>query len=269
MRARPSAILTLVGILWLAGPAAATHWVDFQPRVDCDGWHVDGEVKIAAAHPYLDIAYTVTLVADGETVEEQSGTVRVDLSAGTSLFSVGADWENPVTGEVTASGTFVLPFTSQGDSIQSFAEVMTCGQTATPHRPAWWIHHRGQWPVTELEIGGRTRGQRALIRLMRRCGPSRVSVRLLRHLVAAKLNVLSGVPDTAAETIAAADAFLAEHWLHRLPRAQRREARELLRSLRRFNRGEEAGKSLAAEPLPLSDLAVEQFHWGELKAAYR
>jgi len=77
---RPFPVLwTLTCLLLLAAPALATHWVAFSATADCQGWQVDGEIKIAASHPYLDVPYTVVLTGDGSEIERQTGDTGPDL----------------------------------------------------------------------------------------------------------------------------------------------------------------------------------------------
>ena len=117
----------------------------------------------------------------------------------------------------------------------------------------WWGRHTGQHcnrpdMVSELlpimvgdeEIGD---ADEARIYLARRANGCQMNglTRLASQLLAAKLNVAAGTDDTEiAEAILAADAVLSTYdfndWRHS-PRVERREIRELKRTLGEYNRG--------------------------------
>ncbi len=99
----------------------------------------------------------------------------------------------------------------------------------------YWYRHHHAWPVEGLEIGGAYYGRDALRVKMRRCTHNRISVTLLRHLIAAKLNVLSGADNLVPGVIADADAFFAIHGLTAADASRRRDGREIKRELRLFN----------------------------------
>jgi len=108
-------------------------------------------------------------------------------------------------------------------------------------------NHPDAWPTEQLEIGGTMLDKDLLISLMRRNTRHHVSVSLLRHLVAAKLNILSGCENLVADSIAGADAFFADKGLNPcLNRSERQIARAIKRDLQRYNRGQMSGdKGLA------------------------
>lgn len=90
---------------------------------------------------------------------------------------------------------------------------MDCG--GNPQAPGvadirYWIGHPDEWPVDQLSIGGRTLSKAQVLALMRAGGKCERSSRMLRELVAAKLNVAAG-NDTGCvqEAISKADGWLA------------------------------------------------------------
>lgn len=272
-------LVTVLMSTLFAGQALATRWDDFNATADCDGWEMDGLVKIGAANAYVDIEYTVTASADGTLVEEQTGTLRVWLDPYAVPITLNGSWAEPLTGEVTIEGTFFLPYISDGyEATMTFTAVVDCGGGESDfcaRRPAWWKRHCNAWPVDGLTIGNcyKTRGQ--LVGFLH-TRANNVQKRLARHLIAAKLNVAAGVDGSeVAVAIAAADRFLATHSLNGcLNHHARREARQLKLELRNFNRqrcGTCHGKALAVdkddedEAQDNDDLVT----WGELKAQYR
>jgi hypothetical protein len=77
--------------------------------------------------------------------------------------------------------------------------------------PGFWKNHPDAWQVCEIEVGGDTYTKTEAIELMSGRGKDK-SITMFRALVAAKLSVMGGYPDCCiAETIAAADAWMAMH----------------------------------------------------------
>ena len=274
---RTKTILFLVTclILILAGSAQATRWDGFEASVTCDGWQVDGAAKVGSANqPYVEIPYEISLSQDGMIVEEFVGSVRAYFQMDADVFSLSGTWATGLSGSYEVTGTFTLPFTTSGDSVMSFFETLECStqQACDPHKPRWWVRHDDQWPVAELTIGGTIYSQNQLMASMRSCTRHRVSVRLLRHLVAAKLNVLSGCEDMVAGSIDAADAFFAENGLNpTLERSERRAARALKSELRLFNKGALSGDKTFVDDDDDSivDFEHEQMNMSDIKEIFR
>jgi hypothetical protein len=78
--------------------------------------------------------------------------------------------------------------------------------------PGYWMNHPEAWPVEEITIGGVTYSKADAIANM--FAPSRgdQTYNMFMHLVAAKLNVLSGTDSSCiADTIAAADQWMTDY----------------------------------------------------------
>ena len=95
------------------------------------------------------------------------------------------------------------------------------------------------WPVTELVIGGLLYHEDGLVAFLEYNGDD-VSMRLVKELVATKLNVASGADSMDIEPVVdAADAFLEAHPPVRRSEGRRsRAGEELRRLLKDFNHGD-------------------------------
>ena len=275
-----SMLLLVVLVAGLAGTAQATRWDAFSATADCEGWSMEGMVKIGSSHPFVDVGYAVAATRNGAVIEEHTGTVRLEMDALAVPMEASGEWSLDLAGDVTVVGTFFLPFVTSGDSIKTFEQVLSCGGV-TPvvcaHRPAWWKRHSQAWPVNQLRIANSLRSKHELL-CMLRMPAATLQVRLARQLIAAKLNVAAGVEDTAAAPIAAADTFLASRpWYGCLPHSARAEARSLIRELREFNRGNCGcgNKTLAgAQEFDVDEAddaedADDLYGWGDVKSMYR
>lgn len=184
-------LVCTLSALMLAVSAQATRWDAFEAGADCSGWTVEGAIKVGGANaPYVEVPYEITLSRDGDVVDVFTGLVRAYFQMEADEFQLNESWSFDLSGGYEVAGVFTLPDVTEGESVQTFSILLDCGQTTTcdPKKPRWWKNHPDAWPVDGLEIGGRTFERDVLISKMQRCTRHRISVRLLRHLVAAKLN---------------------------------------------------------------------------------
>lgn len=78
--------------------------------------------------------------------------------------------------------------------------------------PGFWMTHPEAWPVNSLEIGGVLYTQQELLDIMMTPNAGDKTILMAFHLIATKLNVLSGSdPSALGSAIADADAWLANH----------------------------------------------------------
>ncbi len=119
-------LLTLL-VVGAATSAQATRWDAFSATADCEGWSMEGMIKIGSSHAYVDVEYTVVASSAGEVIEEHAGTFRVVMDALSVPVAADGLWTADLSGDVTVAGTFFLPFTTSGDSIQTFEVVLDCG----------------------------------------------------------------------------------------------------------------------------------------------
>lgn len=101
--------------------------------------------------------------------------------------------------------------------------------------PGFWKTHPELWPSDHLTLGGVEHGTAALAAFLDASG-SDATLSLARQLVATKLNLLVGSDAAILPTVAAADAFLAEHPPGSNPRGElRQQANALKDALDRYN----------------------------------
>ena len=93
----------------------------------------------------------------------------------------------------------------------SITASFTCDGTRPPvaaRTPGYWKNHLSAWPQTTLSIGGTSYDQACLDDFLDVPTRGDVRVKLIHHLIAAKLNVLAGADASISATITAADAAL-------------------------------------------------------------
>ena len=84
----------------------------------------------------------------------------------------------------------------------------TCEELGTP---GYWKNHPDAWPVNSLTLGAYTYTKTELLAILHLKTKNDASIILEHHLIAAKLNILSGSdPSPVADTILDADALLIE-----------------------------------------------------------
>ncbi|MBU0741462.1 hypothetical protein KKG45_07945 [bacterium] len=276
MKSRVMYVLIASACLLVAGSAfAAARWDYFDVTADCEGWTFDSGVKIGSSHPFIDLTYVVTLSQDGALVEERVSFFRIWMDPDVVPIYEFRPWVTDLTdgGIFDVAGTFVVPFTSDGDSVRTFAQTIDCGggEVVCAQSPGWWRRHGDAWPVDSLVIAGAEYGKDDLIDFLH-VPAFTLKLRLTRHLIAAKLNVAAGVENTVEETIAAADQFLIDHpfgtWLNG---PARREGRALKNILRDFNFQGCGDKALPVASADEDD-AIDRddlYGWGEVKSMYR
>jgi len=88
----------------------------------------------------------------------------------------------------------------------------------------FWKNHEEAWPVAELILGGTTYTQTQLLAILGTPPRGDATYILIHQLIAAKLNIANGADPTAiADTVVAADAWLAAHPLGSKPTGADRE----------------------------------------------
>jgi hypothetical protein len=131
------------------------------------------------------------------------------------------------------------------------------------HTAGYWKNHPDAWPVDELLLGAQTYTQAELLTLLETAPQADASLMLARQLIAAKLNVASGVDDAQATAlIDGADDWLDDHEgklpydsACNLPDGQ--QALALAQELDAFNSGATGpGACEPAEGTPGSDPAL-------------
>jgi len=270
-------LLLAFGVLAASSPAMANHYTEFTPTADCSGWCVSGTVDLVG-DPYADITYTVTLNDGNSDVKTFSDQIHI-TPEGLS-FNVCADWGMDLCGDYTASGTFDLQGPNGGDS-NGFQISFNCDCPPPPppppgdectRTPGYWKNH--DWPVSSLTVGCEeyTRAEAMDVLWMPVRGDA--TIILFKHLVAAKLNVLSGSSTSISDDIDAADDFLCDHPLFSKPSGDlKTECNSLKDALAYYNESNDCDggdyTSGAVLPLSSSKTPAQGQSWGSVKASYQ
>jgi|GEM_PF-3947734 len=178
------------------GTIVVADW-GLRPSAEADG-------RVLRINPTTGVQ---TVVAMGGNLVDTSG-VAID-SDGTFLvadFAKKVVRIDPDTGTqtvVSSGGVFRNPF--------GIVVVPPPPSRGCPGTPGFWKNHPDEWPVNTLILGEISYTKQELLDLLNTPGNGDASMTLGRHLIAAKLNVASGVDDTpVADTIADADDLLGE-----------------------------------------------------------
>ena len=117
-----------------------------------------------------------------------------------------------------------LPLSDSGKRVTAQAD---CSLTQ-----GFWKNHEQAWPVEELTLGGTTYTKTQLLAILRTPPRGDATYILIDQLIAAKLSVANGADPTAiADTIVAADAWLAANPLGSKPTGAVRDAGVALAAL--------------------------------------
>ena len=140
-------------------------------------------------------------------------TIAVQIPPGQqpSPPNVGSDDTTDSDGVPDGYGNSVAPLSYPGGADAStdfgfFQPPVTQPGTGTP---GYWKNHPEAWPVAAITIGGAVYARDQAIAWLDRVGKDRTTT-MFSSLVSAKLNVIAGNADSCvANTIAAADAWMA------------------------------------------------------------
>jgi len=190
-------LTTLGGITMLATAAQAG-----ELDADCTGWTIKANLNV---HWQIDAVVTLERLVEGQWVvwdtSTDSGTFDGEICL-QNIWNVGLpDGMYRATGAeyVTVVGTGEEKFFRTGPVEFVCANV-------DMRTPGYWKNH--DWPVQELMIGSQTYSRDCLLELLWTEVKGDIRIILAKHLIAAKLNVLSESTDSVASTITNADAYL-------------------------------------------------------------
>jgi hypothetical protein len=212
----------LTSVVFSMGLAATAQAGNF--TADCDGWADDGSWDVP--HP-ANVVATATL----ERFDAATNTwTAVDSSVDTltnlqpySPFVIGGTWSGPLDGTYRASIDFAAEviYSESSKEIWNFEASYGPFDCAPPppandrRTPGYWKNHPENWPVTSLTIGGAGYSQACLLGVLDLSTRGDTRIKLIHHLIAAKLNLLPNVvpglgsTDPAIQpTVDDADAFL-------------------------------------------------------------
>lgn len=275
MRLVQAKVLVAAAILLIAGAAHATHFESLTGTADCNGWQAEGSIYFASQVVEVTMSYVIELSQDGVVIASASDTFVV--STGTPFthvpFTASGVWGMDLCGTYTVSGLFTMTYPGVTET-QSFSDDVVCDCPPPPPpppsgcflTPGYWKNH--DWPVDSLMFAGAEMSRDDLMVILWTPVRGDATVILAHHLIAAKLNVISGADDGIQDTIDAADAFLMDNPLFSRPSgALKQEATELKDTLAAYNE-QGCDEDSTGDP-DKSVMTQEVQTWSNLKTLYR
>lgn len=271
---KAKALLAALGILVLAGSAWACNFTSFTADANCDGWTASGTNIVCGSRDTL--AYVVNLKQDGAIIATFSASFVVWADNPTWSFDV--PWGMELCGDYVAEGHF---YYISPDDVTDYRDFMVpftceCEEGGCHFTPGYWKNHPEAWPVTSLTVGCTTYSQAQLLVILDKPVRGDATIILAHHLIAAKLNVLSGADDSINSAIMAADALLCSYPLYSNPVDPiRSEMLGVKNTLCAYNEYivpgcEEEIIMPTAEGIRLSPIAPEEdSSWGAIKNIYK
>jgi len=201
------ALLSLSVLLLLSVASAGANAIGM--TADCDGWSIRGSFTVPA-----DIEYTIDLYQDGVIIWTLTETPAITPN---EMFLFSGGWDMELCGDYSVHIDFNYDM-GQGWRVISYDTDFTCecGYDFCTWTPGYWKNDKKTWPVENLTVGcvDYTRAELDAIFDWSTAGGN-VSIKLFHHLVAAKLNVLTGADDYIMGSIMAGDDFFCTYPLHR------------------------------------------------------
>jgi hypothetical protein len=190
---------------------------------DCDGWTDDGTWDVP--HP-ANVTATATLerfdAATGTWVTVETSVDTVSLAPNSPLLT-GGTWSGPLDGSYRVSLVWsaeVIYSEVSKETWNFFGEYGPFDCAPPPpanerRTPGYWKNHPESWPVTSLTIGDQSYSQACLLDVLDLPTRGDTRIKLIHHLIAAKLNLLpnaipgiGGTDPSIQPTVDAADQFL-------------------------------------------------------------
>ncbi len=240
---------------------------------DCYGWSVGGSL-IFGTPDYMDYEFTVELTQGATVVYShfQEGSIHRDDAD----FVFFGEWGMELCGDYTMTIVFTIygPWGTYTDSCtESFP--CECGPPPTcTYTPGYWKNHIEAWPVEGLTVGCVYYTNAELLDIFDWPTEGDMTVILFHHLVAAKLNVLTGSDDYINDSIMAGDDFLCINLLGSSPEGNLKDDAEAIKDeLCEYNEleceeeeEEDDMLSISAPKVKIDKAAAtEESSWGAIK----
>ncbi len=259
-------------VLALAGAAQATHLVNLEGTADCDGWQVSGLVHFGSTNLAVVVDYNIDLLQDGVVVIAASGSVPVATDAPWSnvSFTVTGTWDDDLCGIYAVAGSATLTIDDVTEGLTFTAPDLDCDcppeDDGCFRTPGYWKNH--DWPVESLMVAGVETSRDDLMAILWSSVNGDATVILAKHLIAAKLNVISGADDGIQGVIDDADAFLIDHPVFSRPGGSTKQSGLALKDdLADYNE-QGCGDDDNSDDADKS-AAIENSTWSDLKDLYR
>jgi len=280
MAKRALFVLTVLLVSALTSAAWACGFATFTANADCAGWMAEGSL-ILDEYESVELGYVVDIYHD----PDGSGYVFIDrIMGGATVYNTNPTYSFSGTYGMDLCGDYwvrvYLYFTCCGSyhyMLEDFCFYCPCNGEYCQDTPGFWKDHPEAWPVSSLILGDTPYTMVQLMRILDT--PTRGDIRIIlaQHLIAAKLNVLSG--DDPLDDIGDADAYLTAHGLLMGPHptgSDKQDGVAIKDALVAYNEycpstipcdGTAAGLSASA-PAGLTS-GAESKSWGAIKSLYK
>ncbi|MBN2157859.1 MAG: hypothetical protein JW807_00585 [Spirochaetes bacterium] len=213
--------ILLAGLAMMNARAEACQLENVTITANCSGFTISGELLANwYYHEYANISYSF-VVSNGTESIDVSGRVTVQRVPGEyewfEMYSIPLAisdiWPKQFCGDVTVEGITVIWHNTDYDSIlEDIVELepvtFYCPCSIwCPRTPGYWKNHSESWPVSIMEIGGVSYTQAELIEFLKTPLSKDKNLILVKHLIAAKLNLLSG-SSFSQDILDEADSYL-------------------------------------------------------------
>lgn len=218
------------GLLVAASNASA-----FTTSADCAGWTVTTNFSDTPAT--LTASTQLFKLENGAYVPVAGGSTQVQSLAAPGQFVITSGWTVQLANAAGYQVRYHLVITTPANTLAGdFTDTFSgeCVVTpppsgGSPRTPGYWKNHAEVWPVSTLSVGGDPYSKQCLLAFLGLPTVGDARVKLIHHLVSAKLNILAnpgqpagnvspstptGYPNpnsTIRDTIDAGDAFLASN----------------------------------------------------------
>jgi len=208
-------IMFIVAFVY-AMPAYAGKYLTLTTEADCNGLTIKGTIcGVYSHHPGNLLVYTINV--NGEIITGEIWE-KIDFDGWACLpvsFYIPLNVE--MCGDVHISGIIEYYGSyeefDRGDicetyEFETFVSDCPC-YSFCPRTPGYWKNHPKAWPVDSIAIGGKTLTKKQAMFILWCPVKSRKNIILMKHLIAAILNVASGSDPSINDVIDQANECLA------------------------------------------------------------
>lgn len=196
-------LMLFAGIIVINSRAEACHFENVAAfEANCNGFSISGDVVADWRYiPYVNVTYSFVIINGTQSIPV-SGTIQVSSTANAytgQTFQISDIWTNQFCGDVYIEEVkldLINPWDPSvilSDTILLYSVSFDCPCISwCPRTPGYWKNHPESWPVSTLEVGGVLYTKEQLIAMLETPLKSNKNLILIKHLIASKLNILSG-----------------------------------------------------------------------------
>ena len=263
-------LLSVSSAVFAVGPAP------FDAYADCYGWSMGGIMHFGS-WDHIDYYYRVSLIQGDDTIQTYTGRGTV-YDDGDPAFLIEGDWGMELCGDYKMY-LYTQWIGQFGPGVKRREALFTCEcmPVGCTYTPGYWKNHPEDWPVMDLTVGCVDYSQSQLLRILDMPTRGDMTIKLIHHLIAAKLNVLYGSEDYIMGAIGDGDSYLCTYGLFSKPHGDLKEmAKDIKNELAAYNEipcyDETPDVMLSIEgPSTLENAAAatEESSWGSIKKKHQ